>query len=158
MRPKSECGGAADNRERCGTPELRSKLFSGDGNGGVHAGRSAAGAQGPFTVVARATEFVFIMATVMAELWQNDGFWQLLSVPFSHLGRAGARQRLMGAIAVAPANSNVLYVVASKTGRRPDLGLVDGIYKSNQSMQENWTHLGYRANAQHHRASVVDRE
>ncbi len=49
----------------------------------------------------------------------------------------------IGAIAVAPSNSKILYVGSGEGLQRPDLSVGDGIYKSTDSGL-TWTHLGLR--------------
>jgi photosystem II stability/assembly factor-like uncharacterized protein len=49
----------------------------------------------------------------------------------------------IGALAVAPSNSNVIYVGTGEAQQRPDLATGDGLYKSTDAGR-TWTHLGLR--------------
>ncbi|HEY0760153.1 MAG TPA: glycoside hydrolase [Acidisarcina sp.] len=49
----------------------------------------------------------------------------------------------IGALAVAPSDSNVVYVASGEGLRRPDLSVGDGIYRSGDAGR-TWTHLGLR--------------
>src|ERR1700722_15963685 len=49
----------------------------------------------------------------------------------------------VGAIAVAPSDSNVIYVASGEGLHRPDLSVGDGIYRSADAGR-TWTHLGLR--------------
>src|SRR6201998_2717747 len=49
----------------------------------------------------------------------------------------------IGAIAVAPSNSNILYVASGEGLHRPDLSIGDGIYRSSDA-GKSWTNLGLR--------------
>ncbi len=49
----------------------------------------------------------------------------------------------IGALAVAPSNTNVIYAGSGEGLQRPDLAVGDGIYKSTDG-GANWTHLGLR--------------
>ena len=60
----------------------------------------------------------------------------------------------IGALAVAPSNSNIIYVGSGEGLRRPDLSVGDGIYKSADA-GKTWQHLGLR-DAQQIAAVLVD--
>jgi len=60
----------------------------------------------------------------------------------------------VGALAVAPSDSKVLYVGSGEGLRRPDLSVGDGIYKSSDGGQ-TWQHLGLR-DAQQIGAILID--
>ncbi len=49
----------------------------------------------------------------------------------------------IGDVAVAPSNSNVVYVASGEGLQRPDLSVGDGIYKS-EDAGKTWQHLGLR--------------
>jgi photosystem II stability/assembly factor-like uncharacterized protein len=49
----------------------------------------------------------------------------------------------IGALAVAPSNTDIIYVGSGEGLRRPDLSTGDGIYKSNDA-GNTWKHLGLR--------------
>jgi photosystem II stability/assembly factor-like uncharacterized protein len=55
----------------------------------------------------------------------------------------GQDTQSIGAIAVAPANSDVIYVASGEGLHRPDLSVGDGIYRSSDA-GKTWTHLGPR--------------
>lgn len=61
----------------------------------------------------------------------------------------------VGSIAIAPSDSNIIYVGSGEGLHRPDLSIGDGIYKSTDA-GATWTHLGLR-NGQQIPRIVVDR-
>src|SRR5712672_1885160 len=93
---------------------------------------------------------VFYMAAVNGGVWKTTDFGNTWSPIFDEAGSSGS----VGAIAVAPSNSNVLYVGSGEGLQRPDLAVGDGIYKSSDA-GKTWTHLGLR-DAQQITAIVVD--
>ena len=93
---------------------------------------------------------LFYMAAVNGGVWKTTDFGNTWSAIFDEAGSSGS----VGAIAVAPSNSNVLYVGSGEGLQRPDLAVGDGIYKSIDA-GKTWTHLGLR-DAQQITAIVVD--
>ena len=65
-----------------------------------------------------------------------------------------SRSGSIGAIAIAPSNSNVIYVGSGEGLRRPDLSVGNGMYKSTDA-GKSWRHLGLR-DAQQIASIVVD--
>jgi photosystem II stability/assembly factor-like uncharacterized protein len=74
----------------------------------------------------------------------NGGVWKTTDA-----GRAwfpifdGQPTGSIGALAVAPSNSDIIYVGSGEGLRRPDLSTGDGIYKSTDA-GKTWQHLGLR--------------
>jgi photosystem II stability/assembly factor-like uncharacterized protein len=93
---------------------------------------------------------LFYMAAVNGGVWKTTDFGDTWSPIFDEAGSSGS----VGAIAVAPSNSNVIYLGSGEGLQRPDLAVGDGIYKSTDA-GKTWTHLGLR-DAQQITAIVVD--
>jgi photosystem II stability/assembly factor-like uncharacterized protein len=93
---------------------------------------------------------LFYMAAVNGGVWKTTDFGNTWSPIFDEAGTSGS----VGAIAVAPSNSNVIYVGSGEGLQRPDLAVGDGMYKSVDA-GKTWTHLGLR-DAQQITAIVVD--
>jgi photosystem II stability/assembly factor-like uncharacterized protein len=93
---------------------------------------------------------LFYMAAVNGGVWKTTDFGNTWSPIFDEPGTSGS----VGAIAVAPSSSNVIYVGSGEGLQRPDLAVGDGIYKSTDA-GKTWTHLGLR-DAQQITAIVVD--
>jgi photosystem II stability/assembly factor-like uncharacterized protein/uncharacterized coiled-coil protein SlyX len=93
---------------------------------------------------------LFYMAAVNGGVWKTTDFGNTWSPIFDEAGSSGS----VGAIAVAPSNSNVIYVGSGEGLQRPDLAVGDGMYKSADAGR-TWTHLGLR-DAQQITAIVVD--
>ncbi len=93
---------------------------------------------------------VFYMAAVNGGVWKTTDFGNTWTPIFDEAGSSGS----VGAIAVAPSNSNVIYVGSGEGLQRPDLAVGDGMYKSTDA-GKTWTHLGLR-DAQQITAIVVD--
>jgi photosystem II stability/assembly factor-like uncharacterized protein len=93
---------------------------------------------------------LFYMAAVNGGVWKTTDSGNTWTPIFDGAGSSGS----VGAIAVAPSDSNVIYVGSGEGLQRPDLAVGDGIYKS-MDAGKTWTHLGLR-DAQQITAIVVD--
>src|SRR6266436_128208 len=93
---------------------------------------------------------VFYMAGGNGGVWKTTDFGNTWTPIFDAAGSSGS----VGAIAVAPSNSNVIYVGTGEGLQRPDLAVGDGMYKPADA-GKTWTHLGLR-DAQQITAIVVD--
>jgi photosystem II stability/assembly factor-like uncharacterized protein len=92
---------------------------------------------------------LFYMAAVNGGVWKSDDFGNTWNPIFDDQPSGS-----VGAIAVAPSDTNILYVGSGEGLQRPDLAVGDGIYKSTDA-GKTWTHLGLR-DAQQITAIVVD--
>ena len=92
---------------------------------------------------------VFYMAAVNGGVWKTTDFGNTWNPIFD-----GQATGSVGALAVAPSDSNVIYVGSGEGLQRPDLATGDGIYKSNDA-GKTWTHLGLR-DAQQIAGIIVD--
>jgi photosystem II stability/assembly factor-like uncharacterized protein len=92
---------------------------------------------------------LFYMAPVNGGVWKSDDFGNTWTPIFD-----GQDSGSVGAIAVAPSDTNIVYVGSGEGLQRPDLAVGDGIYKSTDAGQ-TWTHLGLQ-DAQQITAIVVD--
>jgi photosystem II stability/assembly factor-like uncharacterized protein len=81
---------------------------------------------------------VFYMAPVNGGVFKSTDYARTWQPIFDDQPTAS-----VGAIAVAPANPNVVYVGSGEGLHRPDLSVGDGIYKSVDA-GKTWTHLGLR--------------
>ncbi len=81
---------------------------------------------------------VFYMAPVNGGVFKSNDYGRTWQAIFDDQPTAS-----VGAIAVAPANANVVYVGSGEGLHRPDLSVGDGIYKSIDA-GKTWTHLGLR--------------
>src|SRR6266478_5544409 len=81
---------------------------------------------------------VFYMAPVNGGVFKSNDYGRTWQAIFDDQPTAS-----VGAIAVAPANPNVVYVGSGEGLHRPDLSVGDGIYKSIDA-GKTWTHLGLR--------------
>jgi len=93
---------------------------------------------------------LFYMAAVNGGVWKTTDSGNTWTPIFDDAGSSGS----VGAIAVAPSDSNVIYVGSGEGLQRPDLAVGDGMYKSTDA-GKTWTHLGLR-DAQQVTAIVVD--
>jgi len=92
---------------------------------------------------------VFYMAAVNGGVWKSDDFGNTWNPIFDDQPTGS-----VGAIAVAPSDTNIIYVGSGEGLQRPDLAVGDGLYKSTDA-GKTWTHLGLRG-AQQITAIVVD--
>ena len=92
---------------------------------------------------------VFYMAAANGGVWKTDDFGNTWNPIFDDQPSGS-----VGALAVAPSDSNVIYVGSGEGLQRPDLAVGDGIYKSSDA-GKTWIHLGLR-DAQQITAIVVD--
>ncbi len=92
---------------------------------------------------------VFYMAPVNGGVWKTNDFGNTWSPIFDDQPSGS-----VGALAVAPSDSNIIYVGSGEGLQRPDLAVGDGIYKSTDA-GKTWTHLGLR-DAQQITAIVAD--
>ncbi len=81
---------------------------------------------------------VFYIAQVNGGVWKTDDYGRTWTPIFDDQPTGS-----VGCIAVAPSDSNIIYVGSGEGLQRPDLSVGDGIYKSTDAGQ-TWTHLGLR--------------
>ena len=81
---------------------------------------------------------VFYVGQVDGGVWKTTDAGRTWSPIFDH-----EDTQSIGAIAVAPSDSNVVYVASGEGLHRPDLSVGDGIYRSSDA-GKTWTHLGLR--------------
>ncbi|MCU1313206.1 MAG: hypothetical protein JWM54_963, partial [Acidobacteriaceae bacterium] len=81
---------------------------------------------------------VFYAGAVDGGVWKSTDYGRTWNPIFD-----GQDTQSIGAIAVAPSDSNVLYVASGEGLHRPDLSVGDGIYRSADA-GKTWTHLGLR--------------
>ncbi len=85
---------------------------------------------------------VFYMGQVDGGVWKSDDYGRTWNPIFDV-----QQTQSIGAIAVAPSDSNIVYVASGEGLHRPDLSVGDGIYKSTDAGQ-TWIHLGLRKGEQ----------
>ena len=78
------------------------------------------------------------MGQVNGGVWKTDDYGRTWNPIFDR-----EATQSIGAIAVAPSDSNIIYVASGEGLRRPDLSVGDGIYKSIDA-GKTWQHLGLR--------------
>jgi photosystem II stability/assembly factor-like uncharacterized protein len=78
---------------------------------------------------------VFYMGQVNGGVWKTTDYGRTWDPIFD-----GEPTQSIGAIAVAPSNSNVVYVASGEGLRRPDLSVGNGIYRSSDA-GKTWQHL-----------------
>lgn len=81
---------------------------------------------------------VFYVGQVDGGVWKSTDYGRTWNPIFD-----GEDTQSIGAIAVAPSDSNILYVGSGEGLHRPDLSVGDGIYRSSDA-GKTWTHLGLR--------------
>jgi len=81
---------------------------------------------------------VFYIAQVNGGVWKTDDYGRTWTPIFDDQPTGS-----VGCIAVAPSDSNIIYVGSGEGLQRPDLSVGDGIYKSTDAGQ-TWMHLGLR--------------
>jgi photosystem II stability/assembly factor-like uncharacterized protein len=92
---------------------------------------------------------VFYMAPVNGGVWRSNDFGNTWTPIFDDQPTGS-----VGAIAVAPSDTNIIYVGSGEGLQRPDLSVGDGIYKSTDA-GKTWAHLNL-TDAQQITAIVVD--
>ena len=93
---------------------------------------------------------VFYMGQVNGGVWKTDDAGRTWTPIFD-----GQPSQAVGAIAVAPSDSNIIYVSSGEGLARPDLAVGDGIYKSTDA-GKTWTHLAGLRDTQGIPALAVD--
>jgi photosystem II stability/assembly factor-like uncharacterized protein len=78
---------------------------------------------------------VFYMGQVNGGVWKTDDYGRTWTPIFDD-----QPTQAVGSIAVAPSNSNTIYVGSGEGLARPDLAVGNGIYKSSDA-GKTWTHL-----------------
>jgi photosystem II stability/assembly factor-like uncharacterized protein len=81
---------------------------------------------------------VFYIGQVNGGVWKSDDYGRTWTPIFD-----SQSTQSIGAIAVAPADPNIIYVASGEGLQRPDLSVGDGIYKSTDA-GKTWMHLGLR--------------
>ncbi|MES2219498.1 MAG: glycoside hydrolase [Acidobacteriota bacterium] len=81
---------------------------------------------------------VFYVGQVDGGVWKSTDYGRTWNPIFD-----GQDTQSIGAIAVAPSDSNVVYVASGEGLHRPDLSVGDGIYRSSDA-GKTWTHMGLR--------------
>jgi photosystem II stability/assembly factor-like uncharacterized protein len=81
---------------------------------------------------------VFYIGAVNGGVWKSDDYGRTWKPIFD-----SQPTQSIGAITVAPSNSNIVYVASGEGLHRPDLSVGNGIYKSTDA-GKTWSHLGLR--------------
>jgi photosystem II stability/assembly factor-like uncharacterized protein len=81
---------------------------------------------------------LFYVAQVDGGVWRSTDYGRTWQPIFDD-----QETQSVGAIAVAPSDSKVIYVASGEGLHRPDLSVGDGIYRSGDA-GKTWTHLGLR--------------
>jgi len=85
---------------------------------------------------------VFYIGQVNGGVWKSTDYGRTWNPIFE-----GQDTQSVGAIAVAPSDSNIVYVASGEGLHRPDLSVGDGIYRSTDA-GKTWTHLGLQGGEQ----------
>src|SRR5580698_6641316 len=85
---------------------------------------------------------LFYIGQVNGGVWKSTDYGRTWAPIFD-----GEDTQSVGAIAVAPSNSNIVYVASGEGLHRPDLSVGDGIYRSTDA-GKTWTHLGLEGGQQ----------
>ena len=85
---------------------------------------------------------VFYIGQVDGGVWRSTDYGRTWNPIFD-----SQETQSVGAIAVAPSDSNVIYVASGEGLHRPDLSVGDGIYRSADA-GKTWEHLGLREGQQ----------
>ena len=85
---------------------------------------------------------VFYVGQVDGGVWRSTDYGRTWNPIFDH-----EDTQSIGAIAVAPSDSKIVYVASGEGLHRPDLSVGDGIYRSDDA-GKTWTHLGLRESQQ----------
>ena len=81
---------------------------------------------------------IFYVGQVNGGVWKSRDYGRTWTPIFDR-----EDTQSIGAIAVAPSNSNVIYVASGEGLHRPDLSVGNGIYRSSDA-GKTWTHFGLR--------------
>src|SRR5437868_3990484 len=100
--------------------------------GPLRGGRTRAAAGDP------TRPYTFYMAQVNGGVWKTDDAGRTWTPIFDE-----QPTQSVGAIAIAPSDSNTIYVGSGEGLPRPDLSVGDGVYKSSDG-GKTWQHLGLR--------------
>ena len=95
---------------------------------------------------------VFYIGVVNGGVWKTTDYGRTWSPIFDDQPTGS-----VGAIAISPANPNIVYVGSGEGLQRPDLSTGDGIYKSTDA-GKTWTHLGLRDGQQIPQIAVDPRD
>src|ERR1700744_3020944 len=91
---------------------------------------------------------VFYVGQVDGGVWKSSDYGRTWNPIFD-----GQDTQSIGAIAVAPADDNLVYVASGEGLHRPALSVGDGIYRS-EDAGKTWRHLGLRDGEQMSARSV----
>jgi photosystem II stability/assembly factor-like uncharacterized protein len=85
---------------------------------------------------------VFYIGQVNGGVWKSTDYGRTWNPIFDD-----EDTQSVGAIAVAPSDSNIVYIASGEGLHRPDLSVGDGIYRSTDA-GKTWTHLGLQGGEQ----------